>query len=195
MKGCFGLFLKGIIVVLVFFGLMYLGVIDWVKEKIDNNNSPEAMIEKTKDVVDFSNIDEEYTIKKNVNLIKKRFILAEHGATGQKFIMIQSKDNNILSKEDISSDNLQDKITQSLPEKILKIEDITITKRGEMQGMNQTIPYAKAELNISGLPLKDQEGIIGVAETKSGENLLIIAVNNKGKYSQIITDSFFSKVD
>ncbi len=197
MKGCLGLIFKAVIVVLVFFGLLHLGVIDWITEKINNQNSQEAMIDKTKDVIDFSNIDEEYTIQKNLNLVKSRIIFAEHNATGQRFIMIQPKKDSILTKEDIESDELQDKINKALSEKqqIIKIDELTITLRGEMQGIGQTIPYAKAELKISGLPFKDQQGIIAVATTKADKDILIIAVNEKGKYSQIITDSFFSKVE
>lgn len=196
MKGCLSLVIKLVILVLVFFGLLHLGVIDWAMEKINNKTSQEAMIDKTKDVIDFSDIDEEYTIQKNLNLVKSRMIFAEHKATGQRFIMIQPKKDSILTKEDIEADDLQDKINQALSEKqqIIKIDDINITQKGEMEGIDQTIPYAKAELKISGLPIKDQQGIIAVATTKAGKDLLIIAVNEKGKYSQIITESFFSKV-
>ena len=197
MKGCLSLVFKAVVLILVFFGLLHLGVIDWIQEKINNQTSQEAMIDKTKDVIDFSNIDEEYTIQKNLNLVKSRMIFAEHNATGQRFIMLQPKNDSILTKDDIESEELQDKINKALSEKqqVIKIDDILITQRGEMQGIGQTIPYAKAELKISGLPIKDQQGIIAVATTKAGKDLLIIAVNEKGKYSQIITDSFFSKVE
>ncbi|MBQ8886318.1 MAG: hypothetical protein IJY61_01275 [Candidatus Gastranaerophilales bacterium] len=47
---------------------------------------------------------------------------------------------------------------------------------------------------VSNLPIKDVEGIVGVAELEGGKNLIIISVNEKGKYSQIITDGFYNKV-
>ena len=42
--------------------------------------------------------------------------------------------------------------------------------------------------------MKDVEGILGVAELENGKNLIIISVNEKGKYSQIIADAFYKQV-
>ncbi|MCD7879975.1 MAG: hypothetical protein LUG16_08605, partial [Candidatus Gastranaerophilales bacterium] len=77
MKGCLGLIVKGIIAVLVFFGLLHLGVIDFIREKINEKSNPtrEEIIEKAKDVVDLSQIDEEYTIEKNLKIFKNRMII------------------------------------------------------------------------------------------------------------------------
>ena len=36
--------------------------------------------------------------------------------------------------------------------------------------------------------------LVGVAELENGKNLIVISVNEKGKYSQIIADGFYSKV-
>ena len=91
MKGCFTIIYKTIIAVLVFFGLLHLGVIDFIKDKLEERNSSasqEKMLEETKDVIDLSNVDGEYTIDKNLKVLKNRMIVAEHNATGQKMIMI-----------------------------------------------------------------------------------------------------------
>ena len=52
MKGCLGLIIKIIIIVLVFFGLVHLGVIDFIKNEIAKRTtvSQEQLIEKTKDI-------------------------------------------------------------------------------------------------------------------------------------------------
>ena len=63
-----------------------------------------------------------------------------------------------------------------------------------MQGIGQSIPYAKVSASISNLPMKDVEGIVGVAELKNGKNLIVISVNEKGKYSQIIANEFYKQV-
>lgn len=200
MKGCLTIIYKTIIAVLVFFGLLHLGVIDFIKDKLEERNSgasQEKMIEKTKDVIDLSAIDGEYTIDKNLKVLKNRMIVAEHNATGQKMIMIEPRKENILTKEDITSENIQEKIESTLQKykyQLVKFENIKVTKKSEMQGVGQKVPYVKVSAEISNLPMKDVEGILGVAELPNGKNLIVISVNEKGKYSQIITDAFYKQV-
>ncbi len=200
MKGCLSFIIKTIIAVLVFFGLLHLGVIDYIKDKIDEHkgaSSQEKMIEDTKDVIDLSAIDDEYTIDKNLKVLKNRMIIAEHNSSGQKMIMIEPKNEDILTKEDIKSDELQQKIESALQKykyQLVRFDEIKVTKKGEMQGVGQKMPYAKISAEISNLPMKDIEGIVGVAELENGKNLIVISVNEKGKYSQIITDAFYKQV-
>ena len=198
--GCLRFIFRTIIAVLVFFGLLHLGVIDFIKDKIDEFRdapSQEKMIENTKDVIDLSEIDDEYTIDKNLKILKHRMIVAEHNATGQKMVMIEPKNENILTKEDVESDVIQQKIENALQKykhQPVKFEEIKVTKKGEMQGVGQKIPYAKVSASISNLPMKDVEGIVGVAELENGKNLIIISVSEKGKYSQIIANEFYKQV-
>ncbi len=201
MKGCLSFIIKTVIAVLVFFGLLHLGVIDFIKDKIDEyrneSSSQEKMIEETKDVIDLSAIDDEYTIDKNLKILKNRMIVAEHNATGQKMIMIEPRNENILTKEDVKSEEIQQKVEAALQKykyQPVKFEEIKITKKGEMQGVGQKVPYAKVSASISNLPMKDVEGIVGVAELENGKNLIVISVNEKGKYSQIIANEFYKQV-
>jgi hypothetical protein len=199
MKGCISLAIKTVIAILVFFGLMHLGVIDFIKDKIDEfqNPSQEKVVDKTKDVVDLSAIDEEYTIDKNLKILQNRMIIAEHNASGQKMIMIEPKNESILTKEDINADNIQQKldvIANKYKYKVVKFDKIEVTKHGNFKGINQSIPYVKIKAEISNLPIKSMEGILGVAELENGKNLIVVSVNERGKYSQIITDAFYEKV-
>ena len=200
MKGCLSFIIKTIIAVLVFFGLLHLGVIDFIKDKVKEYKdapSQEKMVEKAKDVIDLSEIDDEYTIDKNLKILKNRMIVAEHNASGQKMIMIEPKNENILTKEDINSENIEKKIEETLAKykyQLVKFEDITVSKKGQLSGIGQKIPYVKVSAQISNLPMKDMEGILGVAELENGKNLIIISVNEKGKYSQIIADAFYKQV-
>ena len=199
MKGCLSFIIKIIIAVLVFFGLQHIGAIDFIKSKINDyqNKTQEEIVDKTKDVVDLSEIDEEYTINKNLKILKNRMIIAQHNATDQKMIMIEPKDETILTKEDINSEKLQEKIDGIINKykyQVVKFDKIEVNKQGEMEGLDQKIPYAKVKAEISNLSVKDIEGIVGVAELENGKNLIVISVNEKGKYSQIITDAFYKKV-
>ena len=199
MKGCLSLIIKTVIAVLVFFGLLHLGVIDFIKDKINESKSPsqEQMLEKTKDIIDLSDIDDEYTIDKNLKLLKNRMIIADHNASGQKMIMIEPAKEDILTKADITSDNLQSKIENAINKykyKPVKFDKIEVSKKGTLKGINQDIPYAKVSAEIANLPIKDMEGIVGVAQLKNGKNLIVISVNEKGKYSQIIANTFYEQV-
>ena len=199
MKGCLSIIIKTLIGVLVFFGLLHLGVIDFIREKIDEKTKPsqEQLIEKTKDIVDLSKIDDEYDIAKDVKILKNRMIIAEHSKTGQKMVMVEPKKDIILTKDDIKDEKVQEKIDKALlnhnhlPVKFDKIE---VTQHGEFEGIGQTIPYVKVNVKVSNLPIKDIEGIVGVAELENGKNLIVISAGEKGKYSQIITNAFYEKV-
>lgn len=200
MKGCFTFIIKTIIAVLVFFGLLHLGVIDFIKDKIQEYRdvpSQEKMVENAKDIIDLSGIDDEYAIDKNLKILQNRMIVAEHNASGQKMIMIEPKNENILTKDDINSENIQKKIEDTLSKykyQLVKFDEIKVTKKGEMSGIGQEIPYVKVSAQISNLPMKDMEGILGVASLENGKNLIVISVNEKGKYSQIIADAFYKQV-
>ena len=199
MKGCLSFIFKTIIAVLVFFGLLHLGVIDFIKDKIKEKtgDSKQEMVEKTKDVLDLSAIDDEYTIDKNLKILKNRMIVAEHNASGQKMIMVEPSKEDIFTKADIESDDLQSKLEQAANKykyKLVKFEKIEVEKKGTMDALNQKVPYAKVSVEISNLPMKDLTGIIGVAELENGKNLIVISVNEKDKYSQIITDAFYKQV-
>lgn len=199
MKGCLGLIIKIIIIVLVFFGLVHLGVIDFIKNEIAKRTtvSQEQLIEKTKDIVDLSQIDDEYSVTTDFKILKNRMIIANHNATEQKMIMIEPNKEDILTKEDITSDKVQEKIENALQKyknKPIKFEKIEVTKQGELFGIGQKVPYVRFNVEIANIPIKDMEGIVGVAELKNGEKLIVISANEKGKYSQIITDAFYKKV-
>ena len=198
--GCLRFIFRTIIAVLVFFGLLHLGVIDFIKDKIDEHKSGESqekIIEDTKDMVDLSSIDSEYAIEKNLKVLKNRMIIAEHNATSQKMIMIEPRSGNILTKDDITSENVQETIETTLKKyKYLpvKFENIEVTKKSNFRAFEQNVPYVKVSAEIANLPMKDVEGILGVAELENGKNLIIISVNEKGKYSQIIADAFYKQV-
>ena len=199
MKGCLSFIIKTVIAVLVFFGLLHIGAIDWIKDKINDyyNPSQEKMLEQTKDVIDLSNIDDEYSINKNLKILKHRMIIAEHNATNQKMIMIEPNKEEILTKEDIKSSEIEKKLEAAAKKygnKILQVEDIKVLKKGQFKGINQTIPYAKIEVEISNLPIKNMVGIIGVAELPNGKNLIVISANEEDKYSQIIAEAFYEKI-
>ncbi len=199
MKGCLSTIIKIVIGILVFFGLLHLGVIDYIKEKIEEKRNPsqEELIDKTKDVVDLSSINEEYSIDKNLKILKNRMIVAEHNATGQKMIIIEPKNEDIFTKEDIQSKDIQTKLESAVKKykyQLIKFDKIEVVKHGNINALNQRIPYIKVNVEVSNIPIKDLEGILGVANLENGKNIILISVNEKGKYSQIIAEAFYKEI-
>ena len=55
-------------------------------------------------------------------------------------------------------------------------------------------PYVRFEAKISRLPIGDVSGIISVTTAQDGTNRILVAVNEKSKYSQLISEEFFKEV-
>ncbi len=194
MKGCLSFIFKIITLVLVFLGLVHIGAIDFLYNKFINQ-SQETIINETNDFIDLSQISNEYKINKKFDIGKNKIVFSEHNATKQKMLMIKPYSNTILTEEDIKSDNLQEKIEDFASKiKVVKFDKISITKKGNIQNEKQNIPYAKFTAEISNIPIKDIEGIVGVSKNKNNENIIIISTNEKDKYSQIISEAFYKQV-
>ena len=197
--GCLKFIIKLVIIILAIIGFVSLGGWDWINKNWHPFEKPsqEALIEKSKDVADFSKIPDEYEIAKSANILGYRAVLAEHDATGQKLAVINQNKTLNLTKKDFKDGNLKkkiDNINEKLQYQYIHIENFKITKQGTMQTMGQTVPYAQFEAEVTNLPFQKIKGIISVAEDKNGKDKIIISANQNNKYSQIIAEQFFKKV-
>ena len=180
-------------------GFLSLGGKEWVMKYTSQwfNPSQETMLERAKKVGDFSAINEEFELEKATGMFGYNGVAAEHKASGQKFIVIDSNKKPLLTKEDLESDGIEDKLKSVISKvkyQAIAVEDLQVTKRGTMVSYGKTIPYVRFNAKISKLPIGDVSGIISVAETKDGENRLLISANEKSKFSQLIADEFFKKI-
>ena len=86
---------------------------------------------------------------------------------------------------------------KNLAEKIqyqfIRLEDVKITQRGNINVFNQTAPYVRFSADAVNMPISDVQGIIGVAEV-DGKTKIIISLNEGKRYSQIISQEFFKDV-
>lgn len=191
-----------IILTLAVIGFMSIGGMDMLKKTFSNlgwfNKSQETLIEKANKIANFSNINqEEYEISKTANIMGYKAVLAEHNASGQKFIVIDSGKEPLLTKNDFETGNIDTKI-QTLNKKLQKqfvhVENIKIVKKSTMQAMGQTTPYVKIEAEPQNMyGVKKITGIVGaIGEGEKAKTF--IAFNTGNKYSQIITDQFFKDV-
>ncbi len=157
----------------------------------------EHALESAKKIGNFSGLNEEFQIDNAVNLIGYKAILAEHKASGQKMVIIDSGEKALLTESDIKSDKV-DKKLKNLAEKFkyqaITVKDIKITGRGSMNVYGKQVPYAKFEAEVTKLPFSDITGVVASVKTSDGKEKLALSISQKDKYSQLITNEFYRGV-
>jgi len=197
--GCLKFIIKVVIVVFAIIGFKSVGGWDWCVKTFHLGEKPsqESMIEKSKDVADFSAIPDEYELSKSANILGYRAVIAHHDSTGQKFAIVNEKKGISLTKDDFNNGNLKkkiDSINEKLSYQYIRVENFKILKQGTMKAMGQTVPYAQFEAEVTNLPVKTIKGVVSVATDKNGKNKIMVSANDGGKYSQIIAEQFFKSV-
>lgn len=197
--GCLKNLIRAVIIALAVIGFLSLGGKEWVMKYVSQwlRPSQETILERAKKVGDFSAINEEFELEKATGMLGYNGVVAEHKASGQKLIVVDANKKPLLTKEDLQSENIEDKlkgVISKVKYQALSVDELQVTKRGTMYSYGKTVPYVKFTAKISKLPIGDVSGIISVAETKDGENRLLISANEKSKYSQLIAEEFFKKI-
>lgn len=197
--GCLKNIIRAIILTLAIIGFMSLGGKELLNGWLGNffNPSKEVMLERAKKVGDFSGINDEFEIEKAAGVMGYNAVIAEHKASGQKMVVVDSGSKPILTAEDIKADNIEEKLQNSLKKikyQAISIDDITITKRGYLTSYGKTAPYVKFDAKVKKLPIGDVTGIISVVSDANGDERMLVSVSEKGKYSQLISDEFFKHI-
>ena len=197
--GCLRNILRAIIITLAAVGFMSLGGKELVTKYIGNwlNPPQDVMLERAKKVGDFSQISEEFEIERAAGIMGYNAVVAEHKASGQKFFVVDSNDKNILTKEDLQSDNVEEKLKEAVSKikyQSVTFDELKVTKHGTLNSYGTNSPYVKFDAKVKKLPVGEISGIISTVDTESGEKRLLVALNEKDKYSQLISDEFFKKI-
>lgn len=197
--GCLKNICMAILLALAFIGFMSLGGGRLVGDIVDNFINPpkDELIKRAEKVGDFSKINDEFELERAAGILGYNGVVAEHKASGQKLLVIDTNNKPILTKEDIKSENIEEKLlnlTKKVKYQTFQVEDLKVTKRGTMNSYGNEAPYIRFEARPKKLPIGDVAGIISVAENKEGEQRLLISANEKKKYSQLISDEFFKAV-
>lgn len=193
------LIFQTIILILAFIGFNSIGGQKYVDMLIQNVSSfiKDNAQESAKELGDFSNIDKEFEIDNTFKVLGYKGVLCEHNASGQRLAILNTGKKTVLTQADIKSKDLATKIKSAFEKtkyQAISIEEITITGRGTLTTKGKTVPYAKFDAKVSRLPIKEYSGIIGVTTNAKGDNELVISVNQQKRYSQLITNEFFSKI-
>lgn len=157
----------------------------------------EHALEGAKKIGNFSGLNEEFQIDNSVNLVGYKAVIAEHKASGQKMVIVDSGKKPLLTQNDIKSDKV-DKKLNDLADKFkyqaVTVQDIKITDRGTMKVYGKDVPYAKFEAHVTKLPFKDVAGVVASVTTSDGSEKLAFSISEKKKYSQLITNEFYKGV-
>lgn len=188
-----------IIIALAVIGLISLQrqhAFDNIGEKILNLFSLNQ--EKTVEQVgDFSEVDKEFNIDKAVNVLGYKTVVAQHHTSGQRMIIVNSGSKKLLTKNDFKDDNIKVKL-EDLAKKLnyhsTSLENLEITEKGYMKAFDKTVPYVKFNAKVSKLPMSNVSGIVSVVDEDEHNQRLIVSINDKKHYSQLITSEFYKHV-
>lgn len=197
--GCLKNILKALILVFAVIGFISIGGKDFFVKKWNELMNPpqDIMIERAKKVGDFSRVGDEYEIDKAASALGYNGVLAEHKSSGQKMIVIDSGKKPLLTPQDFKDKSVDKKLedlTQKFKYQYVNIQDLKITKRGFIKTFGKKAPYVKFEAKANKLPIGEVKGIISAVKTPSGEVKILVSVNEKDKYSQLIAEDFFKKI-
>lgn len=197
--GCIKKILQIIILALALIGFFSIGGKEWVIDLYNKyaNNSKEATMERASKIGDFSGLSDEYSIDRAASAFGYQGVLAEHEASGQKLIIVDTGKKPILTESDFKKGTVNEKLQDFLKKfkyQSLQIDDFKITKQGTMHAYNKHVPYVRFTAKINKLPIGQIGGIISAVDINDKESKMLISLSESKKYSQLITDEFFKKV-
>ena len=191
--------INAFILVLAIIGFNAIGgqkYVEAIKVNVTNFIQQRAE-ENAKKLGNFSNLHEEFQIDNTVNLLGYRAVIAEHTASGQKMVIVDSGKKPLLTKNDIQGEGLETKLkdlAKKFKYQAVSLDELKITSRGTLNAYGQNVPYAKFEAKVSKLPFSEVSGVVSSIQTSDGSEKLALSINEKKKYSQLITDEFFKDV-
>lgn len=161
------------------------------------NPDKEVILKRAQKVGDFSKIDSEFEIEKAAGVMGYNAVLAEHKASGQKMVVVESGKKQILTQDDIKADDAEDRILNAIKKVKYSadtLEDFHITQRGTMISYGQSVPFVRFSAKIKKIPIGDVSGIISVVKDDNGQDKILVSLNEKNKYSQLISNEFFKQI-
>lgn len=190
---------NAIIIVLVIAGINNLYNANIFDDLITTCSSfiKEKTEQAVENVGDFSGINSEFSVDTAVNLFGFKAVIAEHRASGQRMIILDSGKKVLLSKEDIQGDGAKIKLedlSQKFKYQSSNVSNIEILDKGYMNTYGKTVPYVKFTASVTKLPINKVMGIVAVNDSNPKSQRLLISINDKNRYSQLITNEFYRAV-
>ena len=107
---------RSIFLTVVVVGFIAYGGQNWIKESINNFLHPthDVIMERAQKVGDFSKIDKEFEIEKAAGLMGYNAVIAEHKASGQKMVVVDTSKKAIISQADIKAPDAEERIKKAI---------------------------------------------------------------------------------
>lgn len=197
--GCLKNVTRAVFLTVIIVGFVAIGGQDMIKNQVKNfiNPSKDVVMERAQKVGDFSKINKEFEIEKAAGILGYNAVLAEHKASGQKMVVVESGKKTLLTPEDIKADDAEERIKTAISKikyQAAAVEEFRVTERGMMNSYGQNIPYVRFTAKLKKLPIGEIGGVISVVKEKDGSDKILISANEKDRYSQLITNEFFKAV-
>ena len=197
--GCLKNVTRSIFLTVAIVGFLAFGGNDFIKTQIKNlfNPSHDVVLERAQKIGDFSKINQEFEIEKAAGILGYNAVLAEHKASGQKMVVVDSSKKTLITQEDIKAPDAEDRLKKALSNfkyQSMAIEEFSVTDKGTMTSYGQEVPYVKFRARVKKLPIGEIGGIISVAKDSQGKDKVLVSANEKDRYSQLIANEFFKAV-
>ena len=197
--GCLKNVTRAIFLTIIITGFVAIGGQRWLKDQFINfvNPSKDVVLERAQKVGDFSKINKEFEIEKAAGILGYNAVLAEHKASGQKMIVVDSGKKTILTQEDIKSSDAEEKIKTAINKikyQSAAVEEFHVIEKGTMKSYGKDNPYVKFTAKIKKFPIGEIGGIISVVKDEKGNDKILVSANEKSRYSQLISNEFFKEI-
>lgn len=197
--GCLKNVTRSIFLTVVAVGFIAFGGQKWINDAINNflHPSHDVVLERAQKVGDFSKIDKEFEIEKAAGIMGYNAVVAEHKASGQKMVVVDTAKKKILTPQDIKANDVEDRLKKAISKvkyQSAALEEFHVTEKGTMKSYGQEIPYVKFRAKVKKLPIGEISGIISVVEDEKGNDKILVSVNQGEKYSQLISNEFFKVI-
>ena len=197
--GCLKNVTRSIFLTVVAVGFIAIGGQKWINDGINNFLHPthDVILERAQKVGDFSKIGKEFEIEKAAGIMGYNAVVAEHKASGQKMVVVDTAKKKILTPQDIKANDVEDRLKKAISKvkyQSAAIEEFRVTEKGTMTTYGQEVPYAKFRAKIKKLPIGEISGIVSVVEDEKGNDKILVSINQGEKYSQLISNEFFKVI-
>lgn len=197
--GCLKNVTRALFLTVVIVSFMAFGGQDFIKNQFNNfvNPSHDVVLERAQKIGDFSKVNKEFEIEKAAGILGYNAVLAEHKATGQKMVVVDSGKKVILSAEDIKSPDAESRILAAINKikyQSAAVEEFHVIEQGTMKSYGKEVPYVKFRAKLKKLPIGEISGIISVVKDEHGNDKVLVSANEKNKYSQLISNEFFKEI-
>ena len=199
--GCLKFIFRTISIILFLFAgfLFYIfGGFDWAQKEFNTRFNPSSLMVKkeAQKMADFSKLPKHFELKKAVNMLGIKAVMAEDKKNNQKMVLVNTGWAVHISKEDIKSNHIENQLKSVAQrfEKVAKLDRLIVSKQGSFKAMDQNIPYVNIKIGVAGNDKQSFEGIIGVVTNSDNKDNLIISANEPGKFSQKEAEIFYKSI-